>query len=88
VVKYDGTFDSFTKALELCEGLNGLKTNDKVLLKPNILWGATRPWPPYGRVTTSTIVGYVLQALRDRGCNDITIGESTIPNEVGNAKKS
>jgi len=81
IVRYDGTFDSFAKALKLCNGLDGLKANDKVLLKPNILWGGTKPDPPYGRVTTSTIVGYVLQMLRDRGCGEITVGEGAIPNK-------
>jgi len=80
-VKYDGTFDSFAKALELCDGLDGLRTGDKVLLKPNILWGGTRGVPPFGRVTTSKIVEYVLKVLRDRGCAGVAIGEGTIPNE-------
>ena len=81
IVKYDGTFNSFANALSLCDGLNGLKANDKILLKPNILWGGKKPDPPYGRVTTSTMVGYVLQILRDRGCTDITVGEGAIPNK-------
>lgn len=81
IVKHDGTYDSFVKALELCGGLDGLKINDKVLLKPNIVWGGTRNFPQYGRVTTSTMVEYVLRALRDRGCSDITIGEGTVTNK-------
>jgi uncharacterized protein (DUF362 family) len=81
IVKHDGRSDSLRKALELCNGLDGLKANDKVLLKPNILWGGTRAFPPFGRVTTSTMVEYLLQILRDRGCTDITIGEGTILNK-------
>lgn len=81
VVKYDGTINSFAKALTACDGFNGIRPNDKILLKPNILWGGIKPWPPYGVVTTSTMVGYVLQALRDRGCTNITVGEGTIPNK-------
>ena len=81
IVKHDGTYDSFVKVLELCNGLDGLKVNDKVLLKPNIVWGGTRNFPQYGRVTTSTMVEYILRALRDRGCSDITIGEGTVTNK-------
>jgi uncharacterized protein (DUF362 family) len=81
IARYDGTSDSFAKALNLCNGLDGLKANAKVLLKPNILWGGKKPDPPYGRVTTSTIVGYVLQTLHDRGCTDISIGEGAIVNK-------
>jgi uncharacterized protein (DUF362 family) len=81
IVKYSGTLDSFIKAIELCDGLDALKSDHKVLLKPNIVWGGTRKVPPYGRVTTSTVVGHVLQVLRDRGCTDITIGEGTVSNK-------
>jgi len=81
IVKHDGSSNSLRKALELCNGLDGLKANDKVLLKPNILWGGTKAFPPFGRITTSTIVGYLLPILRDRGCTDITIGEGTIVNK-------
>lgn len=81
IVKYNGTFDSFAKVLELCNGLEGLRANDRVLLKPNIFWGGTKNFPPYGRVTTSTIVGHVLQSLKERGCDNITIGEGTILNK-------
>ena len=81
VVRYDGTFNSFAKALEMCDGLSNLKTSDKVLIKPNILWGGLKSWPQFGRVTTSVMVDYTLRALRDRGCSDITVGEGTIPNK-------
>ena len=81
IVKHDGSSNSLRKVLELCNGLDGLKANDKVLLKPNILWGGTKAFPPFGRITTSTIVGYLLPILRDQGCTDITIGEGTIVNK-------
>ena len=81
IVKHDGSSDSLRKALELCNGLDGLKANDKVLLKPNILWGGTGAMPPFGRVTTSTMVEYLLEILHDRGCTDITIGEGTMVNK-------
>jgi uncharacterized protein (DUF362 family) len=88
IVRYDGSFETFEKAMELCEGFERLKTDDKVLLKPNILWGGTKSMPPYGRVTTATIVEYVLRLLHDRGCNNITIGEGTIVNkEMGSTTK-
>ncbi len=81
IVRYDGTQASLGKTLELCDGLDGLKPGDKVLLKPNILWGGQKNMPPYGRVTTSIIVEHLLQILRDWGCRDIAIGEGTIPNK-------
>jgi uncharacterized protein (DUF362 family) len=88
IVKFDGTLTSVTSALDLCEGLDGLKPADKVLLKPNILWGGMKNMPPYGRVTTSTIVEHILQCLRDKGCTDITVAEGSIPNREMNSTTS
>ncbi len=42
IVKYDVGLDSLRRAIELCDGFEKLKTSDKILLKPNILWGGTR----------------------------------------------
>ena len=86
VVRYDGTPNSLKKAIELCDGFKELKPDHKILLKPNILWGGTKKLPPFGVVTTSAIVGHLLQFLRDQGCKDITIGEGTVPNkELGSS---
>lgn len=81
VVKYDATSDSLRRAIELCDGFEKLKTSDKILLKPNILWGGTKKLPPFGVVTTSTIVGDIIRLLHEYGCKDISIGEGTVVNE-------
>jgi uncharacterized protein (DUF362 family) len=86
VMKFDGTSNALRKAIELCGGFEELKPDHKILLKPNILWGGTEKLPPFGVVTTSVIVGHLLQLLRDQGCKDITIGEGAIPNkELGSS---
>src|SRR3990172_988097 len=86
IVKYDGTSNALRRAIELSGGFEGLKPEHKILLKPNILWGGTKTFPPFGVVTTSTMVDHLLQLLRDGGCRDITIGEGTIPNkEMGSS---
>jgi len=38
IVKYDGTINSLKNAIEQSNGFSELKQNDKVLLKPNIVW--------------------------------------------------
>jgi len=35
LVRFDGSLDSFRKAIELCDGFGKLNRNDKVLIKPN-----------------------------------------------------
>ncbi len=37
--------------------------------------------PPFGRVTTSVMIEFILRTLSDLGCTYITIGEGTVPNE-------
>ena len=84
IVKYDATSDALRRAIELCGGFEKLKASDRVLLKPNIVWGGTKKLPPFGVVTTSAIVRDLILLLREFGCKDISIGEGTIVNqEIG-----
>jgi uncharacterized protein (DUF362 family) len=86
IVKYDGTLNALRRAIELCNGFEKLNENDKVLLKPNIVWGGggTQKIPKYGFITTSRIVEDLIQLLRERGCAHISIGEgSTVDKELG-----
>src|SRR4030042_2817201 len=80
IVKYDGTINPLRNAIEQCNGFSELKQNDKVLLKPNIVWGGggTNKIPKYGLITTSKIVEDIIQLLHQHGCRNISIGEGTI----------
>jgi len=81
ISKYDGTLDPLRKTIDLCGGFETLQPSHKILLKPNIVWAGTKKFPPYGVVTTSTMVDHLLHLLRERGCKDITIGEGTLVNK-------
>lgn len=81
ITKYDGTLNPLREAIELCGGFEELKPDHKILLKPNIIWAGTKKLPPFGVVTTSTMVDHLLHLLRERGCKNITIGEGTIVNK-------
>jgi uncharacterized protein (DUF362 family) len=80
IFKYDGTINSLKNAVEQCNGFSELKENDRVLLKPNIVWGGggTNKMPKYGLITTSKIVEDIIQLLHQHGCRNISIGEGTI----------
>jgi uncharacterized protein (DUF362 family) len=80
VVKYDETPNALRKAIELANGFVQLKKTDRVLLKPNIVWGDSGKMPQFGMVTTSRIVEDLLQLLCEYGC-DISIGEGTLIND-------
>jgi len=77
LVKFDGSLDSFRKAIELCDGFGKLSRNDKVLIKPNNCF-RHKIMPPYGMVTTSKIIDGIVQLLLEHGCKDISIGEGAI----------
>jgi uncharacterized protein (DUF362 family) len=77
LVKFDGSLDSFRKAIELCDGFGKLSRNDKVLIKPNNCF-RHKIMPPYGMVTTSKIIDGIVQLLLEHGCKDISIGEGSI----------
>jgi uncharacterized protein (DUF362 family) len=77
LVKFDGSLDSLRRAIQLCDGFGKLNKNDRVLIKPNNCF-RHKIMPPYGMVTTSKIIGGVVQLLLEYGCKDISIGEGAI----------
>lgn len=83
IVKYDGTLNALRRAIELCNGFENLKGDNKVLLKPNIAWGGggSKKMPKYGFITTSRIVEDLIQLLRERGCKHVSIGEGAVVSE-------
>jgi uncharacterized protein (DUF362 family) len=83
VVRYDETSNALRRAIDLCDGFEGLRSSDKILLKPNIIWGGGigRKMPKYGIVTTSRIVEDLVKLLREWGCENISVGEATLVNK-------
>ncbi len=78
VVRYEGPGDSVRKAVELCRGLEQVPTKAKVFIKPNIVfWTRVTAFPKWGVVTTSRVVEDVVVLLKERGLDDISIGEGS-----------
>jgi len=79
IVKYRNPLESVRKAVELSHGLEGLPADAKVFIKPNIVyWTRTTPFPKWGVITTSRIVEDMVMLLKERGVEDITIGEGIV----------
>ncbi len=79
IVRYERPLGSVRKAVELCGGLKGLRPNPKVFVKPNIVfWTKAVPFPKWGVITTSRVVKDMVVLLKERGVNDITIGEGIV----------
>lgn len=81
IVKAKDIYRSLRECLTLCDGLRGLKSQDKILIKPNIVsWDFDLPFPPYGVVTTSAVMAALVRILAEEGFKHITIGEGSLPN--------
>ncbi len=79
VVRYERPGESVRKAVELCRGLEHMPSNPKVFIKPNIVfWTRLVQFPKWGVITTSRVVEDVVVLLKERGVEDITIGEGTV----------
>jgi len=79
VVKYEKPVESVRKAVELSQGLNHLTGRARVFVKPNIcFWTRAVAFPKWGVVTTSRIVEDIIVLLKERGIDDITIGEGMV----------
>ncbi len=79
IVRYEAPFESVRKAVELCHGLDSLPAGPvRVFIKPNIVfWAGRVDFPKWGVITTSRVVHDVVALLKERGVNDITIGEGS-----------
>lgn len=79
IVKYEKPLDSVRKAVDLSHGLGHLPSNARVFIKPNIVfWTKATNFPKYGVITTSRIVEDMVVLLKERGIDDISIGEGTV----------
>jgi uncharacterized protein (DUF362 family) len=67
------------QAVELSRGLDHLPSKAKVFIKPNIVfWTRAVPFPKWGVITTSRVVEDVIVLLKERGIDDITVGEGMV----------
>ena len=79
IVRYEKPEESVRQAVELSGGLDHMPAGAKVFVKPNIVfWTKAVPFPKWGVITTSRVVEDMIVILKERGIDDITIGEGTV----------
>jgi len=79
LVRYETPLESVRKAVDLCGGLDHLPPKARVFIKPNIVfWAHTAQFPKWGVITTSRVLEDMVTLLRERGIDDITIGEGIV----------
>ncbi len=76
IVKVAHPIESLREAVALCDGFTGLDKHARILIKPNISVGLGLP--PYGMITTTSMIEALVQLLIEQGCGDITIAEGSI----------
>ncbi len=79
IVRYEKPAESVRKAVEMSRGLDHLPTKARVFIKPNVVfWTKAVPFPKWGVITTSRVVEDMVVLLKERGIDDITIGEGMV----------
>jgi uncharacterized protein (DUF362 family) len=79
VIRYEKPLESVRKAIDLSGGFDALPSRAKVFIKPNIVfWTNAGPFPKWGVITTTRVVQDIVTLLKERGIDDITIGEGTV----------
>jgi len=79
IVRYEAPGTSVRKAVDLCHGLKHLSSNDRVVIKPNIVfWTMATDFPKWGVITTSRVVEDMVLLLKEQGVEDISICEGTV----------
>ncbi len=79
LIRYRSPLESVKQAVELSRGLENVKSGMRVFVKPNIVfWTQATAFPKWGVITTSRVVEDMVRLLKDKGVNDITIGEGMV----------
>ena len=79
IVPYEQPLESVRQAVDLSNGLANLAPRARVFIKPNIVfWTRAVPFPKWGVITTTRVVEDMIVMLKERGIDDITIGEGTV----------
>lgn len=79
ILRYEASPDSLRELLERCNGLEGLRSQDRVFIKPNLVTLDERlKMLCYGVLTTTRLVHDMVILLKDHGVDHITIGEGSV----------
>lgn len=79
VVKFEDAYRDVKRLLELCDGLKEFRSQDRILIKPNLVsWDFELPFPPFGVVTTSAVMEALVRNLAEYGFTNLTIGEAPL----------
>jgi uncharacterized protein (DUF362 family) len=77
--RYESSPDSLRELVHLCDGFDGLRSDLKVLIKPNLVsLDDQYPMTLYGVFTTTRLVHDMVILLKEYGVDKISIGEGSV----------
>jgi uncharacterized protein (DUF362 family) len=83
IVKYEEPTESVRKLVELSNLFDEIPKDAKVFIKPNIVyWNAFTNFPKWGVITSSRVIEDVVVLLKERGIEEISIGEGIVTEDV------
>lgn len=83
IVKYEKPLESVRKLVELVNLFDEIPKDAKVFIKPNIVyWNRFTNFPKWGVITSSRIIEDVVVLLKERGIDDISIGEGIVTEDI------
>ena len=83
VIKYEKPLESVRKLVDSINLFDEIPKNAKIFIKPNIVyWNAFTNFPKWGVITSSRIIEDVVILLKERGIDDISIGEGIVTADV------
>jgi len=87
VIRYEKPQASVRRAVEFCRGLEHLPAGGRGFIKPNIVfWTRAVPFPKWGVITTTRVVEDMVILLKERGIDDITLGEGMVTATPGDTQ--
>ncbi len=79
IIKYEKPLESVRKVIELANGFENIKPDAKIFIKPNVVyWNRHCIFPKWGVLTTSRVIEDVIILLKEKGFDDIAIGEGIV----------
>ena len=79
IARYEKPQESVRRVVDLAGGLGRIPTGARVFIKPNVVfWCKGVPFPKWGVITTSRVVEDMVHLLKERGVEDVTIGEGIV----------
>jgi uncharacterized protein (DUF362 family) len=83
VVKYEKPLESVRKLVDSVNLFDEIPQDAKIFIKPNIVyWNRFSNFPKWGVITSSRVIEDVVVLLKERGIDDISIGEGIVTGEI------